>query len=417
MENGIWLCPTHARIIDTDEREFTVELLHNWQAQAKEDSYRRVVDGGEYAGSSASGGSHDELKARLRMAATKDLGSYRGTPAWPPNAIARTFEVEGLGERISTGGLARIISRWDDLIVVAEPGMGKTTMIFELADAVLQNSEALPIVIPLGDWSLRGESLIDAILKRPSFREISKSEFHAVAEQPGVLLLLDGWNELDRTSRRRAAAELRELERDFPGLSLLITTRKQALDVPISGTRVALQPLSHAEQVALAQGAGGLEGERLLEEAWRVSGMHDLVSIPLYLSVLLGLPAGSTPMATKEGVLRQFVAAHEEDDHKAEVLRELAHGLHQQYLEALAVGATRATNTTISDAGARKSMFETGKALVEQGQIVQTPEPRVMLEGLVHHHALISKTGRTARATGFSTSRFKSGTLHCSSSG
>ena len=33
IDNCIWLCQTHAKLIDTDERTYTVELLHKWKEE------------------------------------------------------------------------------------------------------------------------------------------------------------------------------------------------------------------------------------------------------------------------------------------------------------------------------------------------------------------------------------------------
>ena len=35
-ENGIWLCQTHAKLVDSDSPRFTVELLRQWKAEAEE---------------------------------------------------------------------------------------------------------------------------------------------------------------------------------------------------------------------------------------------------------------------------------------------------------------------------------------------------------------------------------------------
>jgi hypothetical protein len=41
ISNGIWLCRTHAKEIDSDEEKFSVELLHQW----KEEHERAVLEG------------------------------------------------------------------------------------------------------------------------------------------------------------------------------------------------------------------------------------------------------------------------------------------------------------------------------------------------------------------------------------
>ena len=392
-DNGIWLCQLHAKAVDSDSATFTVERLHQWKAQAQRDSWRWVHHDNTRVGGRVPAEGGEDLRTRLRVAAAEDLANFRGSDTWPAEAITRTLRVEGIHERISTSKLAQAITALDDLIVIAEPGMGKTTTVFELAEVALEAGNALPIVIPivipLGDWSARRLPLLEAILKRASFQEISEAEFRTAAEQPGIILLLDGWNELDRESRDRAAAELRELERELPTLGLLIATRRQALDVPINGTPVDLLPLSEAQQLELALRSCGSAGERRLDEAWHTPGVRELVRIPLYLSALLELPAGGVSATTKEEVLHGLIAAHEEHDKRAEALREVTQGRHGRYLADLAVTATCAANTTIPEASARKSMSETGKALVHEGQIAEVGEPRVILETLVAHHVLI----------------------------
>jgi hypothetical protein len=62
--------------------------------------------------------------------------------------------------------------------------MGKTTTLFQIAEAVLANGNASPIVVPLGDWSTDRASLLESVLKRPAFRGISESELRAVAARP-----------------------------------------------------------------------------------------------------------------------------------------------------------------------------------------------------------------------------------------
>ena len=50
------------------------------------------------------------------------------------------------------------------------------------------------------------------------------------------------------------------------------------------------------------------------------------------MTALLDLPEGRPFPTTKEEVLRQFVAVHEEDYQKAEALGQVTHGEHQRYL-------------------------------------------------------------------------------------
>lgn len=44
IDNGIWLCNFHARLIDTDETKYPVELLHEWKTKAETAAANRLID-------------------------------------------------------------------------------------------------------------------------------------------------------------------------------------------------------------------------------------------------------------------------------------------------------------------------------------------------------------------------------------
>ena len=388
-ENGIWMCRLHGTAVDAKDSKFTVELLHEWKVQAEKDSWRRVLYNEGPHGPVAQAVSEGELSARLRAATVADLEVFRRSDKWPSTTIPLTLEVDGLSDPVSTAALATALTTLDDLILVAPPGMGKTTTLFQIAEAILADGNASPIIVPLGDWSADGASLLGFVLKRSAFRGISEDDLRAMAAEPGVILLLDGWNELDSAARKRAAVQVTRLQLELPELSLLISTRKQALDVPVDGTRINLLPLNETQQLDIARALRGDAGERILDQAWRTAGVRDLVTIPLYLTVLLALPEGAPFPTTKEEVLRRFIAVHEDDHQHAEALAQVAHGCHQRFLEQLAVTATCAANTTIAETVARKSVSETDDALVAEGQITEKPQPNAVLEALVSHHVLM----------------------------
>lgn len=383
------MCRLHGTAVDAKDPKFTVELLHQWKAQAQKDSWRRVQYNDVPHGPGVQAQPEGVLSTHLRAAVITDLDFFRRSDKWPTTAIALTLEVDGLSDPVSTSALATALTTLDDLILVAPPGMGKTTTLFQIAEAVLANGNASPIVVPLGDWSTDGATLLESVLKRHAFQGISEDDLRAVAAKPGVILLLDGWNELDVADRKRAAVQVTRLQAELPELSLLISTRKQTLDVPVDGTRINLLPLSQTQQFDIAKALRGDAGVRMLDQAWRTTGVRELVMIPLYLTAMLALPEGAPFPTTKGEVLRRFVAVHEEDSQRAEALAEVTHGLHQRFLEALAAVATRAANTTIPEAVARKSVSETEGALVAEGQITEKPQPNIVLEALVSHHVLM----------------------------
>ena len=387
-ENGIWLCEDHARAVDAPDSKFTVEELRKWKRLTDEDSWRSVMENILYSPEMRPP-TPDALRNRLRAAATADLAVFRQTERWPRSAVALTLKVDHVDDALSTQALANAVTTLDDLILVAAPGMGKTTTMFQIAEGVVALGNGTPLIVPLGDWATEDDALLASILKRGAFAAISEADFRAVAAKPGVVLFLDGWNELDAAARERARVQVTNLKAELPELGLVISTRRQALDIPFTGTRVDLLPLDNLQQMAIAKAMRGAAGAGLIDQAWRTAGMRELVTIPLYLTALLSLPEGTPFPTTKEEMLRRFVAAHEEEARRAAALREATGGFQQDYLVSLAAFATATANTSITDANARRSVSQTTGILVNDGQVTITVQPDTLLNTLVSNHVLV----------------------------
>ncbi len=315
-KNGIWMCKVHGTSVDSNDPKFTVELLRGWKAQAEKDSHRSVLYND--AGRSAKV-SEGERVQRLHAAATADIDVFRRSEKWPSTDVGLTVQMKELDKPIETSALARALSEFGDLVLVAPPGMGKTSTLLQVAEGIITQGET-PVFVPLADWATENKTLLDSILTRATFREkITEDDLRAVAQKAGVFLLLDGWNELDSETRRRATAELKRLQADLPELGLFVSTRKQSLDVPFDGATVDLQPLNGAQQMEIARALRGEDGARIVDQAWRTPGVRELVTIPLYLTALLSLPDCQPFPKTKEEILRRFVQVHEQQADHAEV--------------------------------------------------------------------------------------------------
>ncbi len=394
-KNGIWMCKLHGKSVDSYDPKFTVELLRSWKRLAEELSHRGVLYNETMPPAKVSQG---DLANRLRASAAADIDVCRRSERWPSTDLPLTVQMQALDKPVKTSALARALRDLGDLILVAPPGMGKTSTLLQVAEGLIGQDET-PIFVSLADWGTEDKTLLDSILGRTAFRgRITEDDFRTVAHQPGVYLLLDGWNELDSGARRRATAELKRLQADLPEIGLFVSTRKQSLDVPFEGATVELQPLGEAEQMEIAQALRGEEGARIVDEAWRTSGVRDLVSIPLYLIALLSLPDRQPFPKTKEDILRRFVRAHERQGDHAELLKEAVKGLQTEFLSALAVTATQAANTFIPETNARRSVAQTDDWLVKDGQITIKLQTTDVLDALVSHHVLV----RTGEPPGYS---------------
>ena len=395
--NGIWLCRNHAKAVDSDPA-YTVEILREWQMLARRDSRHRVLSRHTLEGSSPVGPPTHDSAAVLRNAAVTDLDSFRNSTRWPATSVALSADLEGHDQPVTTKDLATLLTTLDDLVLIAEPGMGKTTAVFQIALEAVALSSFCPIVIPLGDWATGPSPLLESVLKREAFRDLSEANIRAASAQVGLVLLLDGWNEIDRQARRRLKVQVDQLKREIFELRLLVTTRREAFDVPIEGAHATIRSLSESQQINIARTLQPEHGLQLLESAWQTPGVRDLVRIPLYLSALLTLPEGSKFPTTKEEALRAFVEANERDFLRTDIVDQATDGQHNRYMEALAVAAMRSGNTTIIESDAHRTVSKCASSLAQDGQITNPPTPSHVLETLTSHHLLV----RVNEPAGFS---------------
>ncbi|HXK27228.1 MAG TPA: hypothetical protein VJ646_03125 [Candidatus Binatia bacterium] len=416
QSNGIWLCQTHAKLVDSDSEHFTVEMLRKWKQDTEKQSFRALValpaTRDQHITPAAPDTADHELIERLGLAAQDDLASvtlrliraaqtdlaaFKRMSGWPSHAIALNLKMTN-GDSVrafNVSALAAAIETFNKIVVIAPPGTGKTTTLLQVTEAILSQGNSVAAFVPLSEWSSQSDSFFQSVVHRHAFVGAREGHLKLLAHYDRIVLVMDGWNELDAASRKRASVEIKSLQREFPGLGIVVSTRRQALDVPISGPVVEIDALAEGQQLEIARALHGLRGEAILDHAWRTPGVRELVTIPLYLTALLSHAPGGTFPTTKEEVLRLFVTEHECAAYKADVLRETLFGFHKEMLTALAVEATRAANTTISDSRSRAVVKRVEDHLSAAGQITIAPQPTAVLDVLVSYHLLVRSDAKT----------------------
>ena len=405
-ENGIWLCQNCGRLVDADAQKFTVEVLTGWKRSAQERAFRELVAPGVAApteeavrvgsiiaadNTSAANADFDELFAKIQAAARADMSAYKRAPIWSGKSIELTLRLydDHSAPPFSISKLPLAVEVAPEVTIVAPPGTGKTTTLLQLAEHVLAAKSIVPLFFPLGDWSAGSSSLLASLHQRYAFRNINQDDVLRLADRGRVLLLLDGWNEVDPATRKKLRIELDQIRRDCPYVRMVITTRRQMLDVPTSGPRIAIEPLSEDQEMAIAHARFGGAGEKIVDDAWRTAGVRELIATPLYLSALLSGGSQGVSPTTKEEVLRLFVQQHERASDHAEALQATLFGCHDEILTALASHMNAAGSTTMTEADARRIVTTTVAQLRQEGQIAGQPEPLTVLEVLISHHTLM----------------------------
>ena len=408
--NGIWLCGTHGKLVDSDESHFTVEELLKWKSLAETRSFREVVASKPSSPGPLLADDEDVQTAfdLLLDYSKSDIAAFQQSPGWPSHAITLNLRLLD-GERrnvFTVSGLASGIDIYDQVAVIAAPGTGKTTALLQLAEATLVNATSVAVFISLSEWATGSDTFFQSFLRRAAFRDARERQFELLAGHGKLVLILDGWNELDDVSRKRVRNELKGLRRDLPDIRTVISSRHRDFDIPIDGPAVEVELLNEEQQTELAKSLRDSDGESLMDHAWQTPGLKELVAIPLYLTALLKQAPGGSLATTKEEVLRSFVAELEQDRDKQATLREALQGFHKEFLKEVAIEATRHETVALSEARARAAVNTVQERLKAKKQIAELLQPMNVLDALVNAHMLV-RSGKEAGGVSFQHQQFQ----------
>ena len=405
-DNGIWLCQNCGRIVDADPSSYPAEKLNEWKRGAQEKAFLEAVAPSQAAPSAEAAriasliafgnregadAALDEAFAKFHTAATTDFAGYTRGSLWKQQQVELTLKVlDHDHDEFSAFNVSKLPPALEvapEITIVAPPGTGKTITVLQLTQFALSEGTIVPLYFRLSEVSEKDGGLFGAWRRRPAFQGVSDNDFFRLADRGRLLFVLDGWNELEPGARRQIRLSLEQFRRDWPHLRVIVTTRQQVLDVPVSGPRLAIEPLSEHQQMAIARALAGEPGAKTVDEARRTDGVRQLIAAPLYLSTLLASGVSGARPTTKEGLLRLFVEKHERAPEHAEALRTAVLGCHTLVLRALA-NRIMTTSTMINEMDARRVVTEVMKALRDDSLIAGQPEPLDILDALASHHVL-----------------------------
>ncbi len=199
QSNGIWLCQTHGKAVDSDEGYFTVEMLREWKRLAEGRSFAAIVLADEVQEQTVSatgleGSDEASTAARLLLAAKNDLDAFKRIPGWPQHPI-------DLGLRMTRGensqafhasALANAIVAFNEIVLIAAPGTGKTITLLQVTEIILSRGNSVAVFIPLSEWSSQSDSFLASIARRHAFLGSGEDDLIQQARQGKLVLLLDG---------------------------------------------------------------------------------------------------------------------------------------------------------------------------------------------------------------------------------
>ncbi len=205
------------------------------------------------------------------------------------------------------------------LLILGEPGAGKTTMLLKLArDLITKTGEDLnrpiPVVFNLSSWAKKQQKIADWLVDElQSNYGVSKSLGKAWVKDQQLLLLLDGLDEVRAKHREDCVEAINQFMKDYGVTEMVVCSRikdYQALSnrLQVRGA-ICVQPLTskHINQY-LDQAGEQLQGVKTLLQ--QDTAMQEMMKSPLTLSIV--------SMAYKDisvENLQQFGSIEERRDH------------------------------------------------------------------------------------------------------
>jgi len=149
-DNGIHLCQDCAKTIDSDDPVFSERVLHGWKRKHAEDMWRSIVEKTPFGPTMPP--TVGEIGALLQAAAAADLEVFKRSGKWPQTNVSLMLKVEGQPEPGLASVLGQTLGILDHLVIVAPPGTGKSTVLFQMAEGSVSTKSGTPLVISLSDW-------------------------------------------------------------------------------------------------------------------------------------------------------------------------------------------------------------------------------------------------------------------------
>ncbi len=336
-----------------------------------------------------------EIDTRTRIASRKCLGQLIPALGIPRTIIELGSYLTSDNKRsISNKDVIEFLENGHNIILEAEPGAGKSTTLFQLANSMLIKDETVfPVLLSLPDWS-DNKDFLEFIAQTDAFSEqhLSLENIRSLARHGHLAFFIDGWNELSGEKLGKARVNISNLQKEYPNSGILIATRSVSLPPKLNmSLNVTLNRLDRYKRNEIIRNAiGDKKADELIALIDDKTALRQIAQTPFYLDILLSVYQGDGSLPeTKEALLSK--CTHINDD-KEELIEEL-NGCHHNYMTALSVEMFRVGTTRLGNDSACQTIASTSQNLINAGKFTSPPDPPKILDFLAKYHLLINRNG------------------------
>ncbi|WP_439343514.1 NACHT domain-containing protein [Vacuolonema iberomarrocanum] len=213
------------------------------------------------------------------------------------------------------------------LLILGEPGTGKTITLLRLAKDLIAHSEQdtnrpTPVVLNLSSWSLTQQSIAEWLVSELSSRyQVSKELGEAWVRGQKLVLLLDGLDEVKAECRVACAQALNQFLQEHGQTEMVVCCRLQDYQAIAQSEPLQLQKAICIRQLTpeqvdhyLEMAGDPLSALRILLQ--RDEALQDLAKTPLMLSVMSlayrdrsveAIPSNNSAEASRRHLLDAYV--------------------------------------------------------------------------------------------------------------
>ncbi|MEO0564948.1 MAG: NACHT domain-containing protein, partial [Chloroflexota bacterium] len=224
----------------------------------------------------------------------------------PWDTIVRT---ESGDAQLADERIVEVLDRLNGkLLILGDPGSGKTTTLLTLARDLLARAEAdeghpIPVVFNLSSWSEKQAPLAEWLVEELSSKyQVPRKVGQKWVAEDELLLLLDGLDEVTATAREACVNAINTYRTEHGFVDVVVCSRIKDYEALANQLRlngaIVIQPLDD-EQISMYLGNLGADARIISELIERDQQLRELAQSPLMLSIMVlayrGRSAGEVP--------------------------------------------------------------------------------------------------------------------------